>query len=151
MTLEEELLVTPVGRDGVRPRHEPANQLVFTTALGGLIVSVHLEHNRVVGNDRQLVLEVVLILISPSVDIIRLNVDLEGPVRLFLFVAILIVLGHLIDGRGTDVISHRGEVLSKGLFGALIVWRRDNGRPSVLKVVERLLAIEREHGVPVGG
>ena len=106
MTLEEELLVTPVGRDGVRPRHEPANQLFFTTALGGLIVSVHLKHNRVVGNDRQLVLEVVLVLISPSVDIIRLNLDLEGPVRLFLLVAILIVLGHLIDGRGTDVISH---------------------------------------------
>ena len=149
--LEEELLVTPEGGDGVRAGHEPADQLFFTTALGGLIVSEYLEHYGVVRNDRQLVLEVVLILISPSVDIIRLNFDHEGPVRLLLLVTILIVLGDLIDGGGANVISHRGEVLSKGLTGALIYWLTHNGRPSVLKEVVRLLAVEGEHSVPVGG
>ena len=151
LRLEEKLRITPEGRDGVRPGHEPADHLIFTTALGRRIVSVYLEHNRVVRNDRQLVLEVVLVVISPSIGIIRLNFDLERPVRLWLCVSILIVHGEVLDGRGTDEISCSGNMFSKGLSSALIHWLTYDSRPSVLKVVERLLAVKREHGVPVGG
>ena len=49
------------------------------------------------------------------------------------------------------MISHSSKVLSNGLTGALIVRLTKNGRPSILKEVERLLAIEREHGYDVGG
>ena len=72
--LEEKLLVTPEGGESVRPGHEPANQFVLTTALGGLIECEYLEHHCVNWNYRNLVLKVVLVLVSPSVDIIRLNV-----------------------------------------------------------------------------
>ena len=95
--LEEELLIAPEGGDGVRPRHKPANQLFFTTTLGGHIVPVYLEHHRVVRNDRQLVLEVVLVRVSPSVGIIRLNFYLERPVWLLLLVSILIVQREIHD------------------------------------------------------
>ena len=149
--LEEKLLVTPEGGDGVGSGHKPANHLLFTTALSRNIVSVYLEHNSVVRNDRQLVLEVVLVRISPSVDIVRLNFYLERPVRLMLLVSILIVQSEIHDGSGADVISCCGDMLSKSFTRALVAWLTSNGRPSILKVVERLLAVEREHCVPVGG
>ena len=151
LRLEEKLRITPEGRDGVRPGYEIADHLLFTTALGRNIVSVYLEHNRVVRNDRQLVLEIVLVVISPSIGIIRLNFDLERPVRLWLCVSILIVHSEVLDGGGTDEISCSGNMLSKGLSSALIHWLTHDSGPSVLKVVERLLAVKREHGVPVGG
>ena len=69
---------------------------------------------------------------------------------LLLLVSILVVLGNLHDGSGADVICHSGEVLANGLTRAHIVWLTKDGRPSVLKEVERLLAVEREHGENVG-
>ena len=49
--LEEELLVAPERRDGVRPGHDPADQLVFATALGGLIECHYLEQDGVHRNN----------------------------------------------------------------------------------------------------
>ena len=49
------------------------------------------------------------------------------------------------------MISDSCKVLSNGFSGALIIWFTKNGRPSILKEVERLLAVEREHGEDVGG
>ena len=49
--LEEELLVTPEGRDGVRPGYDPAYQLIFATALRGLIECHYLEQDGVHRNN----------------------------------------------------------------------------------------------------
>ena len=148
--LEEKLLVTPEGGESVRPGHEPANQFVLTTALGGLIECEYLEHHCVDWNYRNLILKVVLVLVSPSVDIIRLNVKLEGPVRLSFLVSILIKLGDFHDRSGANVISHSRKVLSNGVSSALIVRFTKYGCPSILEKVERLLTVKREHGEPVG-
>ena len=106
--LEEEFLVAPEGRDGVGTRDDPADQLFFTTELGRLVKCKHLEHYCVHWNYRHLVLEVVLILISPSIDIIWFDIYLVWPVRVFLLLSILIKLSYLHDGSGTDVISDSG-------------------------------------------
>lgn len=98
-----------------------------------------------------MVLKVVLVLISPSVDVIRFNVELVGPVRVLFLVSILIELGDFHDGGCADMIRDGGEVLSNGLTGALIVGLTKNGRPPVLEEVIRLLTVEREHGNPISG
>ena len=103
--LEEKFLIAPEGRNSVRTGDDPANQLVFTTELRWLIECKHLEHYSVHWNYRHLVLEVVLILIGPSIDIIWFDVDLIWPVRVFLLLSILIELSYLHNGSGTDVIS----------------------------------------------
>ena len=82
--LEEEFLVAPEGGDGVRTGDDPANQLVFAAELRRLIKCKHLEHHCVHWNYRHLVLEVVLILISPSIHIIWFDIDLVWPVRVLL-------------------------------------------------------------------
>ena len=71
------------------------DESLVTTVLRRHIVTEDLEHDGVCGNEAQLIEEVVLILIGPSVDIIGLNFDLEGPVWLVLFVAKLVKLGEL--------------------------------------------------------
>ena len=106
--LEEEFLVAPEGRDGVGTRDDPADQLFFTTELRRCVICKHFKHYRVHWNYRHLVLEVVLILISPSIDIIWFDIDLVWPVRVFLLLSILIKLSYLHDGSGTDVISDGG-------------------------------------------
>ena len=106
--LEEEFLVAPERRDGVGTRDDPADQLFFTAKLRRLVKSKHFEHYRVHWNYRHLVLEVVLILISPSIDIIWFDIDLVRPVGVLLLLSILIKLSYLHDGSGTDVISDSG-------------------------------------------
>ena len=96
-------------------------------------------------------MEIVLVLISPTVDVIRFKVDLEWPVRFSFLVSILIELGNLHNGSAADVVRDDSKVLSNGLTGTLIVWLTKNGRPSILEEVERLLAIEGEHGENVSG
>jgi len=59
------------------------------------VVAKYAEHNCVLRNNLELLVEVVLILVSPSVDIVWLNVDLEWPVGVLLFVTELIELGQL--------------------------------------------------------
>ena len=147
--LEEEFLVAPEGGDGVRTGDDPANQLVFAAELGRLIKCKHLEHYCVHWNYSHLVLEVVLILISPTVDIIGLDLKLEGPVRLLLLVAVLIKLGQLHDTGATNMICHTGQVFSNGLSSALVVELTQDGHPTVLEEVERFLAVEGEHSQDV--
>lgn len=148
--LEEELIIAPERRDLVRAGDEPANKFFFATELGRLIVGNNLEHNSVSRDNEQLVLEVIFVFIFPSVDIVRLNVDFIGPVRVLLFLTILIEISQVHNGSAAGVISDTREVLANGLAGALVIGLAKNGRPSVLKEVEGLLAIEGEHGYPVG-
>ena len=148
--LEEELIIAPERRDLVRAGDEPANKFLFATELGRLIVGNNLEHNSVSRDNEQLVLEVIFVFIFPSVDIVRLNVDFIGPVRVLLFLTILIEISQVHNGSAAGVISDTREMLANGLAGALVIGLAKNGRPSVLKEVEGLLAIEGEHGYPVG-
>ena len=95
--LEEELLVAPVRADRVGPAHEPADEFFSATELGRLVVGEDLEHDCVHGDDRHLVLKVVLVLVAPAIDIVRLDVQLVGPVRVGFLHAVLVILGDLHD------------------------------------------------------
>lgn len=147
--LEEELRVAPEGVDLVGARSDPANQVLFTALLRRSIEREDLEHDSVHRDNCKLVLEVVLILISPTVDIVGLDLKLEGPVRLLLLVAVLIKLGQLHDTGATNMICHTGQVFSNGLSSALVVELTQDGHPTVLEEVERFLAIEGEHSQDV--
>ena len=94
-------------------------------------------------------MEVILVLVSPAVDIEWLDIELEGPVGLLLFVAVLIKLGDLHHREEANVISDLSGVLSDSLATALIHWLTRASRPSVLEEVEGFLAVEIEHGEPV--
>ena len=106
--LEEELRVTPEGADLVGARGDPADKVPFAALLRRSIEGEDFEHDGVHRDDGELVLEVILILISPSIDIIWFDINLVWPVRVFLLLSILIKLGDLHDGSGTDVISDSG-------------------------------------------
>jgi hypothetical protein len=93
--LEEKLLVTPQRSHGLGARHDPADQVVFTTELGRLVVGEDLEDGGVRLNLDELILEIVLVLVGPAIDIIRLKIDLEGPVGVLDFVTKLIELREL--------------------------------------------------------
>ena len=95
--LEEQLLVTPVRANRVRSAHYPAYESFFATELGRLIEGKHLEHGGVDRNDRHLVLKVILVLVSPAIDVVRFNIQLVGPVRIFFFIAVLVKLGDFHD------------------------------------------------------
>ena len=99
--LEEKLLVTPQGRSRFRTSHQPANQL-FRAAelfvqLRRAIVAIKSEHSSVFWHHLKLLMEVVLELISPSVDIVGLDIDLERPMRMLLFISKLIILSQFHD------------------------------------------------------
>ena len=95
-------------------------------------------------------MEVVLVLVSPAVNIVRLDVNLEWPIRVLFFIAKLIELSKFHHGHSSSVVSDLGQVLANGLSGAVIVHFFKNVRPSVLEEVERLLTVEMEHSYPVG-
>lgn len=71
--------------------------LLWAVELGRAVVAEDSEHDRVLRDDLELLLEVILVLISPAIDIVGLNIDLEGPVGILFFVAKLIELGQLHD------------------------------------------------------
>ena len=124
--------------------------MLFTALLGRGVKCEDFEHDGVHRDDGELVLEVVLILISPSVDVIGLDLELEGPVRLLLLDTILIELGQLHDTGAANVICNAGQVLSNGVSSALVVELTQDGHPTILEEVERLLSVEGEHGQDVG-
>lgn len=97
MMLEVKHLVTPEGGSSFGSGNEVSNEFLFATLLGGTVVTENLEHNCVRRNNGKLVLEIVLVLIGPAVDVIGLNLDLEGPVVVLNGVTVLIELGKLHD------------------------------------------------------
>lgn len=123
---------------------------LFAAKLRRHVKSNDLEHDGVHGNCGQLILNVVLVLVGPAVHIVRLHIDLVGPVRVLLFVAVLVEQSQLHHRGASDVVSHGRQVLAHGLASALVVEFSQNGGPTVFEKVERLLSIEREHGEPVG-
>ena len=104
--LEEELLVTPVRADGVRATHKPTDQAILAAELGRLIEREHLEHARVDWDDRHLVLKVVLILVGPTENIIRLDIQLIWPVRVLLLATVLVELGNFHHRCASNVVCH---------------------------------------------
>ena len=150
VVLEEELLVTPQGRNGLRAGHEPADVALFATDLRRLVVAEDPEHGSVGLYDLELLVEVVLVGIGPSVHVVWLNVDLEGPVVVDDLVAVLVELGKLHDGHGAGCVGHFGQVLADGLSGALVVHLLKDVGPPVAEEVEGRLAVEGKHGEPVG-
>jgi len=90
-----------------------------------------------------------LVFVGPAIYIIRLNVDLEGPVGLIDIVTVLIELGDLHEGKETNVVGDRGDVLSDSVTSTLVEGLTWAGRPSVLEEVERVLTVEVEHSKPV--
>ena len=151
VTLEEKLLVSPTRGDHIGAGHNPADLVVLTTELGRLIVCEDLEEASVCLDNGELVVEVVLVGIGPAVDIIRLKVDHEWPVGLLDSTAAVVILGHLHDGHGADMVGAVGEALGVGGSGALVLGLSKDVRVPVLEVVERWLAVEGEGSNQVGG
>ncbi len=149
--LEEKLLVTPLGSDVLRARHDPSDQVIFATELRRLVVGEHLEHRGVGFDLFELVIEVVLVSISPAIDIIRLEVDHEWPVRLCDLITMLIVLCELHDGSATNVVGSVGAELTVGHSKALVLGFSQDIGVSVLEEVVAGLAIVSESGDEVAG
>ena len=82
LVLEEELLITPERCCDFRTGHDPAYQMLLATKLGRHVVCPHLEQDRVGRDFHQLVVKVILIVICPAVDIVRLDINLERPMGL---------------------------------------------------------------------
>ena len=143
--LEVQQSVTPEGAQLVRSADNPPNKALFATKLWRCIVGIDLEHNGVDRNALNLVLEVILVLISPPIDIVGLKINLEGPVWLFFLLTVLIIVCHVHYGGGTHVICHSCHVLSDSFSGTLVVVLTKDGRPAILEEVERLLPIKGEH------
>lgn len=108
MVLEEEHFVTPERGCCLRARHDVTNEFFLTAMLRRHVVTKDLEHNSVGWNEGELVEEVILVLIGPSINIIRLALDLERPVRLLFLVAILVKLSELHNRHGTGMVSDFG-------------------------------------------
>jgi len=149
--LEEKLLVTPQGRSSLGARHEPSDMLLLTTELGRGVISEDFEHSGVRLDDGELVMEVVLVGISPAVNIIRLDIDLEGPVMILNLITVLIELGKFHDGHGAGEVGNFGQMLTDGLSSALVVHFSKDVGPSVTEEVEGRLSVEGEHSEPVSG
>ena len=139
MVLEEKLLVAPERWRGLGASHKPTDEAfraLVITVLGRAIVAKDFEHSSVFGHNLELLLEVVLEMISPAIDIVRLYVYLEGPVRVLLLVSKLIVLGKLHNGHGTGMIGDLGQVLAYRLSSTVIIHLFQDIGPTVLKEVE---------------
>jgi len=95
--LEEKVLVTPEGADLVGSGHQPAHEDLLTTELGRLIETDQLVLDGVDGNDGHLVLEIIFVLVAPAVNIVSLNVDLVGPVRIRLLATLFVEEGEVHD------------------------------------------------------
>ena len=127
------------------------DKLLLTTSLGRAVESEDFEHNRISGDEGELVKEVVLVLIGPSVNVIRLDLDLEGPVRLSNLVAVLIPLGEFHNRHGTGMVRNLVQMLADRLSSAGVLHLTKDVRPSVLEEVEGSLSVEGEHDEPVSG
>ena len=154
MMLEEKLLVTPQGRSRFRTSHQPANQL-FRAAklfvqLRRAVVAKNSEHNSVFWHHLKLFMEVVLVLISPPIDIVGFCINHKWPMRMLLFVAKLIEFGQLHNRHGTDKVSNFIHVLANSLSGAIIVHLLQDIAPSIPKEIEGRLTVEGEHSEPIG-
>jgi len=149
--LKEQLGVAPEGAELVGAGCNPADQFLFATELRRLVEGEHLEHDGARGDSLDLVLEVILVLVGPAVDIVALELNLERPVRLSLLVTSLIVVSDVHDGGGAKVISHGGELLADSGTSALVVELSEDGHPTVLEEVEGVLSVEGEHSKNVGG
>ena len=125
------------------------NQALLTTEFGRLIISEHLEHCRVDWHLTELFKEVILPLVSPAINIVRLNFDLEGPVVVLNPVTVLIVLGQLHDRHGASVIGHLVQMFANRITGALILHLTQDVGPTILEKIMRGLAIEGKHSEPV--
>ena len=90
--LEEKLGISPEAANLVRSGDNPAHELLFSSEFGSLIPTEYLEHRCVHRDNFQLILEIVLVLISPTIDIIRLDINLVWPIVFLLSVSILIEL-----------------------------------------------------------
>lgn len=134
--LEEKLLVAPERGNSLRARHDVTNELFFATKLRRLVIGHNLEKSNVRLENLQLVVEIVLVGISPAIDIIRLELNHEWPVRLRLSVAVLVVQSQVHKGVSTDVVSGIGEPLGISLTSASVLWRSENIGPTVFEVVE---------------
>lgn len=153
MVLEEKLLVAPERWCGLRAGNQPADVALWAfviTVLGRAVVAENSEHDGVYWHNLELILEVVLESVSPAIDIVRLDIDLERPVRVLLLVAVLIVLGQLHNGHGTGVIGNLGQVLANRLSGAVVIHLLEDVGPTILEEVEGRLSIEGKHGEPIG-
>jgi len=108
MVLEEEHFVTPEGGCCLRARHDVTKESFLTTVLRRRVVTKDLEHNSVGWNVGELVEEVVLIFVSPSINIIRLALELERPVRLLFLITVLVKLSKFHNRHGTSVVRDFG-------------------------------------------
>ncbi len=149
--LEEKLLVTPLGGNVLRARHDPSDQSVFATELRRLVVGEHLEHRGVGFDLFELVIEVVLVSIGPAIDIIRLEIDHEWPVRLCDLITKLIELGELHDGSASNVVSSVGAEFTVSHSKALVLGLSQDVGVSVLEEVVAGLAVVSELGDQVTG
>ena len=147
--LEEKLLVTPKGWRRLRARDQPADAFLGAVVLRRAVISENLEHGSVLRNNLELLMEVVLVLIGPAINIVRLNINLEGPVRVLLLVAKLVEFGQLHDRHGSGMVGDLVQVFTDRLSGAIVVHLSEDVRPSVLEEVEGRLSIESKHGKPV--
>jgi len=134
--LEEQLLVTPERGDSLGAGDNPTDEVVLAAKLGRLVVGLNLEDGSVGVELRKLILEVILVLIGPSIDIIRLKLNHERPVGLVLLLAVLIEKRELHEGRGTDVVGGISEPFTVSLAEALILRLTKDVAPSVLEEVE---------------
>lgn len=97
VVLEEKHFVAPERGGRLRSRDYVADQSLFAAMLGRRVVAKDLKHYSVLWDDGELVEEVVLILVGPTVDVVRLDIDLERPVRFLLLFTVLVKLGDLHD------------------------------------------------------
>ena len=88
--LEEELCIAPKRANLIGARRYPADHLRLAPVFGRFIVAEHFEHDCVDGYDLHLILKVVLVLVRPPVDIVRLHFQLEWPMWRFFRHAILV-------------------------------------------------------------
>jgi len=149
--LEEKLLVTEERGSSLGAGHQPSDVALFATKLGRGVVGENLEHGGVWLNDSKLIVEVVLVGISPAVHIVGLDVDLEGPVMVLNLLTVLIELGQLHDGHGAGKVRHFSQMLTDSLSGTGVVHFSEDVGPSVAEEVERGLTVEGEHSEPVSG
>ena len=154
MLLEEKPLVSPSRWGGLRARHDPANKLLWAfeqcVKLWWAVPGENLPHGGIRRNNLKLILEIILVLVGPAVDVVGLDLNHERPVRVLLSLAKLIVLRHLHEGISSDKVGSFSQLLSEGLAHALVVHLSDNVALSVLKEVEGRLTIECELGLYVG-
>jgi len=101
MLLEEKILVTPKGRSCFRARNQPADELFraakFFVKLWRTVITKQLEHSSVLWDNRELLVEVVLVPVGPAIGVVGLSFNHEGPVRSLLPPALLIVHSYLHD------------------------------------------------------